>query len=162
MQNRNNVGHVESLLPPWSDEVLLSPLNVMCEDEFGDYECQQVTNTLPLAFCSPLRALTHTEQGACWPMHLVYQLSGCLLKWQEPKAELNSTESSAVSGTSSTGKASPWSSFQMDWVPPHKINTYYHYAKAWSSVILVLKTIQFTFCVVTDFSYISSFHSFIS
>lgn len=95
----------------------------MCEDEFSDNECQQVTNTLPLAFCSPLRAVTHSKQGACWPMLLVYQLSGCLLKWQEPKAELNSIENSAVSGTSSTGQASSWSSFQMDWDPARKRNT---------------------------------------
>lgn len=159
MQNRNNTGHVESLLSPWSDKVLLSPLNIMCEYEFSEDECHHVTNTLPLAFCSPLRAVTHSKQGACWPVFLVCQLSGCLLKWQEPKAGLNSIESSAVSGTSGTGQGSSWSSFQMDWVPAYKRNTYYQYARAWSSVMtefLVPKTIQFTFCVVSNFSYIDN------
>lgn len=89
--------HIASLLPPWIPEVPLSSLKL---NAWGwIWSILMPVCHYYATFCSPLRV-----EGACSAMLLLHWLSGCLLKCQEPKPVVHSTESSIISGTAAQAR----------------------------------------------------------
>lgn len=131
----------------------------MCKDEFSQSECQHVTNTLPLPLCSPLRAVAHCATVSLRGLPVPFTMAGaksctCFFHGYTALRPQVSQEQAA--------QASPLLAHHFKRMESQLLRQIFTTGMQGHDLVLCttefhsLKTLQFTFYAVSDFSYIES------